>query len=119
MVFGLTGTGVRLAAEKVFAFSGMRILARACEEHGGNNGAAGAAVIAPGDVVVRVDPRYYRPTEVASLLGDASKARDRLGWTPRIGFEELVSEMVCEDLDQALRMGVLRKEGFVVREPCE
>ena len=73
----------------------------------------------PGDVVVSVDPRYYRPTEVESLLGDPSKALDVLGWRPRITFSELVHEMVREDLDHALRTDVLRKEGFEVREPRE
>ena len=73
----------------------------------------------PGSVVVRVDPRYYRPTDVASLIGDASKAAQVLGWRPRVRFDELVSEMVAEDLQQALRDGVLRSEGFMVREARE
>jgi GDPmannose 4,6-dehydratase len=94
-------------------------LARVGEECGAGNGALAVPGFTPGEVVVRVDPRYYRPTEVASLLGDPSKARRVLGWTPRIGFAELVREMVAEDLDQALRTGLLRKEGFVVREPRE
>jgi len=72
-----------------------------------------------GQVLVRVDPRYYRPTEVESLLGDPSKARDVLGWAPRVTFADLVQEMMAEDLDLALRTGLLRREGFVVREPRE
>src|SRR6185503_3782429 len=52
----------------------------------------------PGQTVVRIDARYFRPTEVDSLLGDASKARAKLGWAPRIGFRKLVAEMVREDL---------------------
>ena len=51
-----------------------------------------------GNVVVAVDPRYYRPTEVETLLGDASKARRELGWEPTVSFHELVKEMVEEDL---------------------
>ena len=47
-----------------------------------------------GDVVVRVDPRYFRPTEVETLLGDPTKAREKLGWVPKTSFQELVSEMV-------------------------
>jgi GDPmannose 4,6-dehydratase len=94
-------------------------LARVYEECGGGNGALEVAGFTPGEVVVRVDPRYYRPTEVVSLLGDPSKARRVLGWTPHISFSELVRDMVAEDLDQALRTGLLRKEGFVVREPRE
>jgi GDPmannose 4,6-dehydratase len=57
----------------------------------------GKAQCKPGSVVVRVDPRYFRPTEVETLLGDASKARQRLGWEPEIPFAELVSEMVRAD----------------------
>ncbi|HDO31133.1 MAG TPA: GDP-mannose 4,6-dehydratase, partial [Desulfobacteraceae bacterium] len=53
-----------------------------------------AAGVVPGKVIVRIDPRYFRPTEVETLLGDASKAREKLGWRPRIGFSELVAEMM-------------------------
>jgi GDPmannose 4,6-dehydratase len=49
--------------------------------------------------IIQVDPRYYRPTEVESLLGDASKAKNNLGWKPKISFAELVSSMVKEDLE--------------------
>jgi GDPmannose 4,6-dehydratase len=66
----------------------------------------------PGDEVVCVDPRYFRPTEVDSLLGDASKARRELGWEPRIGFAELVTEMVREDLELARRDRHSRDHGF-------
>ncbi len=72
-----------------------------------------------GSTVVRVDPRYFRPTEVETLLGDARKARERLGWRATVSFPDLVSEMVCDDLNEARRTGVLRAEGFVVREPRE
>ena len=51
-----------------------------------------------GDVLVRIDPRYFRPTEVDALLGDASKANQRLGWRPAVRFDELVREMVAEDM---------------------
>jgi len=78
-----------------------------------------AATVAPGDVVVRVDPRYFRPTEVATLLGDPSRAKAVLGWSAATGFDELVSEMVHEDLGHAQRDGALRAEGFLVREPHE
>ena len=67
---------------------------------------------APGTEVVSVDPRYFRPTEVDSLLGDARKARDKLGWAPRTGFPELVAEMVREDLDLARRDKHSREHGF-------
>jgi GDPmannose 4,6-dehydratase len=62
--------------------------------------------------IVRVDPRYFRPTEVDSLLGDASKVRAKLGWEPRVGFQELVAEMVREDLKSAERDELVRKHGF-------
>lgn len=68
----------------------------------------------PGDVVVRIDPHYFRPTEVDSLLGDATKAATRLGWAPRIGFRELVAEMVREDMQLALRDATCREAGFQV-----
>jgi len=70
------------------------------------------AVIKPGQVVVRVDPHYYRPTEVETLLGDASKARIKLGWTPQISLPELVREMVAADYDAARRDGLVKSAGF-------
>ena len=62
--------------------------------------------------IVRVDPRYFRPTEVETLLGDASKAKHKLGWTPKITFHELVAEMVREDLKSAERDELVKKHGF-------
>jgi len=68
----------------------------------------------PGDVVVRVDPRYFRPAEVDTLLGDARRAREVLGWEPAIGFDELVREMVESDLRQARRDGLVQQAGYAV-----
>jgi GDPmannose 4,6-dehydratase len=65
-----------------------------------------------GKCVVAVDPRYFRPTEVETLLGDASKAKEKLGWTPKISFQELVSEMMREDLTAAERDELVRRHGF-------
>jgi len=65
-----------------------------------------------GGAIVAVDPRYFRPTEVETLLGDPTYAREKLGWTPRIGFEALVAEMVREDLRSAERDELSRKHGF-------
>ncbi|NDY43458.1 GDP-mannose 4,6-dehydratase, partial [Dissulfurirhabdus thermomarina] len=65
-----------------------------------------------GDVVVRVDPRYFRPTEVETLLGDPTKARERLGWVPEVTFDELVREMVAADLHDARRDALCRRRGF-------
>ena len=67
-----------------------------------------------GHTVVRVDPRYFRPTEVESLLGDASKIRTKLGWTPEISFDALVREMVDSDLALAKRDALVAKEGYKV-----
>jgi GDPmannose 4,6-dehydratase len=65
-----------------------------------------------GRCIVAIDPRYFRPTEVDSLLGDASKARSELGWSPKITFTELVAEMALEDLRLAERDDVVRKAGY-------
>ena len=62
--------------------------------------------------IVRVDPRYFRPTEVEALLGDPTKAKEKLGWTPKITFEKLVAEMVREDLKSAERDELVKKHGF-------
>ncbi|MBK1721622.1 GDP-mannose 4,6-dehydratase [Thiocystis violacea] len=67
---------------------------------------------ADGRVIVRVDPRYFRPTEVETLLGDPTKAREKLGWVPRTSFEELVCEMVREDLKAAERDELVKQHGF-------
>lgn len=67
---------------------------------------------ASGRCLVAVDPRYFRPAEVDSLLGDASKARQKLGWQPRVTFAELVTEMMTHDLREAERELVCSREGF-------
>lgn len=67
-----------------------------------------------GNSIVKVDSRYFRPTEVETLLGDASKARKKLGWTPKISFEELVTEMVETDLKLAERDALVSKHGYKV-----
>ena len=67
---------------------------------------------AQGRVIVRVDARYFRPTEVDTLLGDSSKAREKLGWTPRTTFRELVAEMASEDLKAAERDELVRTHGY-------
>jgi len=65
-------------------------------------------------VLVRVDPRYFRPTEVNTLLGDPSKAQQRLGWTAEISFSQLVAEMVRDDLEAAERDAMIAKQGYKV-----
>lgn len=73
----------------------------------------------PGAVVVRVDPRYFRPTEVETLLGNPGKAKEKLGWQPETSFQELVAEMVRADLEEARRDELCRKEGFHVLDHHE
>jgi len=71
-----------------------------------------APFIKEGDILVKVDPKYFRPTEVETLLGDPTKAKEKLGWVPTTTFEDMVTEMVEHDLDQAKRHAVLRDHGF-------
>jgi len=66
----------------------------------------------PGAVIVRVDPRYFRPTEVETLLGDPTKAREKLGWTPRTTLDELVAEMMDSDFEAARRDALIKSAGF-------
>ena len=67
-----------------------------------------------GKVIVQVDPQYFRPTEVETLLGDPSKAKNKLGWVPRVSFKELVSEMVQSDLIEAKKDDLCRSHGFEI-----
>ncbi|HEY5382090.1 MAG TPA: GDP-mannose 4,6-dehydratase [Acidobacteriaceae bacterium] len=76
------------------------------------SGAEEQAVDEFGRVIVAVDPRYFRPTEVDTLLGDASKAKRELGWSPKTSFEEMVAEMVDADLRAAERDALVRRHGF-------
>jgi GDPmannose 4,6-dehydratase len=75
--------------------------------------------ISVGDTIIRVDPTYYRPAEVETLLGDPSKAHQELGWKPTTTLEEMVEEMVSHDLDQARQRALLRASGFSVNTPQE
>lgn len=70
------------------------------------------AKVSVGQTIARVDPRYFRPTEVETLLGDPSKAREKLGWVPTTTFDELVSEMVLADYDSARRDALVKDAGF-------
>ena len=71
-----------------------------------------APALQPGQVIVKVDPRYFRPTEVETLLGDPSKAKATLGWVPQITLQEMVTEMVISDLADAQRHSLLKTHGF-------
>lgn len=78
-----------------------------------------ASSVKVGDVLVRVDPRYFRPTEVETLLGDPSKARNKLGWTPEITAQDMCKEMVANDLEQARQHALLKKHGYEVTVSVE
>ena len=73
-----------------------------------------APAIAVGDEIVRINSRYFRPAEVSTLLGDPSKAKKKLGWIPKISVEELCSEMIAHDLDQAKQSYLLKSHGYKV-----
>jgi GDPmannose 4,6-dehydratase len=78
-----------------------------------------APALAPGDVIVEVDPRYFRPAEVETLLGDPSKAKDKLGWVPEITAREMCREMVAHDLQQAKQHALLVNNGYHVAVSVE
>ena len=73
-----------------------------------------APALKEGDVIVRVDPRYFRPAEVETLLGDPSKAKEKLGWEPEITVEEMCAEMVANDLHDARRHALLKEYGYEI-----
>ena len=71
-----------------------------------------APAIKVGDVILKIDPRYYRPTEVETLLGDPTKAKEKLGWVPEITLEQMIEEMVNNDLERAKQYALLKKYGY-------
>ncbi|NSY38416.1 GDP-mannose 4,6-dehydratase [Leisingera sp. ANG59] len=71
-----------------------------------------APALKPGDVIMRIDPRYFRPAEVETLLGDPSKAKEKLGWVPEITVQEMCAEMIAEDLHTARRHALLKEHGY-------
>ena len=78
-----------------------------------------APAVKIGDVLVKIDPRYFRPTEVETLLGDPSKAKEKLGWVPEITVQEMCKEMVETDLAQARQHALLKKHGYDVTVSIE
>ena len=101
---------VEIAAQELgitLAWSG-----RGVDEYASATGAPDGSAIKPGQRIVAVDPRYFRPAEVESLLGDPGKAKTRLGWSPRITFSQLVSEMMQSDLAQARRDALIHAAGY-------
>ena len=105
---------VRLSASELgieLHFSGSDIEETATVKSISGDNAPGLSV---GDVVVKVDPRYFRPAEVETLLGDPSKAKQKLGWVPEITVEEMCAEMVAHDLGAAKRHALLKSHGYDV-----
>ena len=78
-----------------------------------------APALKVGDVIVRIDTRYFRPTEVETLLGDPTKAKEKLGWVPEITVQEMCAEMVASDLVQAKQHAILKSHGFVINVSLE
>ncbi|MFC1579115.1 GDP-mannose 4,6-dehydratase [Pseudomonadota bacterium] len=83
------------------------------------NKADPAITLKPGDTIVAIDPRYYRPAEVETLLGDPSHAKTRLGWEPRTTLDEMIEEMVASDLATAKKNRLLRESGYEVNHARE
>ena len=75
--------------------------------------------IKPGDCIIKIDPRYFRPTEVETLLGDATKAREKLGWVPEISAQEMCREMLNTDLEQAKQHALLKQHGYAINVSVE
>jgi len=78
-----------------------------------------APALKVGDVIVCIDPRYFRPTEVETLLGESTKAKEKLGWIPEITVQEMCAEMVASDLAQAKQHAILKNHGFVINLSSE
>ena len=116
-------TSVREFIDKAAARLGITLAwrGRGLKEEGVVDAVVGdaAPAIKGGETIVRVDPRYFRPAEVDALLGDATRARERLGWTPEITLDEMIDEMVAHDLDHARRHALLRQHGYHVAVPQE
>ncbi|MBM7072028.1 GDP-mannose 4,6-dehydratase [Shewanella sp. 202IG2-18] len=106
---------VKLSAKELgvmleFSGEGLNEIATVVEITGDN-----APALSVGDIIVKVDPRYFRPAEVETLLGDPTKAKEQLGWIPEITVEEMCSEMVQSDLAKAQQHALLKEHGYSVK----
>ena len=110
----ISWTAQALGIELEFEGSGADEIAKVISVKG-----VDAPSIKVGDVIVRVDPRYFRPTEVETLLGDPSLAKEKLGWMPEITAHEMCEEMVLEDLAQAKKNALLKSHGYTVNISSE
>jgi GDPmannose 4,6-dehydratase len=113
-------TGVQFSVRQFIQWSAEELGVTLKFEGEGVNETATVAAIAGekapglkvGDVIVRIDPRYFRPTEVETLLGDPTKAKAKLGWTPEITVQQMCAEMVASDLEEAKKHALLKKHGY-------
>jgi GDPmannose 4,6-dehydratase len=112
---------VREFIDKAAGSVGIQIdwVGNGANERGIVSSAPADSVVHPGQQIVAIDPRYFRPAEVDTLLGDPTKSRQKLGWQPKIGFESLVQEMMHVDLDLAKRDLLVKHAGFVSAERHE
>jgi len=105
----ITWSAAELGLELAFTGTGTDEIATVAAKTGDK-----APAVAVGDVVMRIDPRYFRPAEVETLLGNPAKAKARMGWVPEITAQEMCAEMVAADLKTANRHALLRKHGHDV-----
>ena len=120
-------TGVQFSVRQFIAWSAQELgLQLRFEGQGLEEKAVVTSVTGPhapalkvGDVVVRIDPRYFRPTEVETLLGDPSKAKQKLGWVPEVTVQAMCAEMMAEDLAQAKKNALLKQHGYDITVSAE
>ncbi len=105
----ITWTANELGLELEFSGEGVDEIATVTAVEGDR-----APALKPGDVIMRIDPRYFRPAEVETLLGDPTRAKERLGWVPEISAQEMCAEMVLEDHKAARRFALLKEHGLEV-----
>ncbi len=120
-------TGLQYSVRQFISWSArelgitLKFVGKGVDEHAVVTALAGdkAPALKAGDVIVRVDPRYFRPTEVESLLGDPARAKEKLGWVPEITAQEMCAEMVAHDLEEARRHALLKAHGYSVAVSAE
>jgi GDPmannose 4,6-dehydratase len=110
----VTRAARRLGISLVFEGNGLEEVAIAADVTGDD-----APAVCPGDVLVRVDPRYFRPSEVETLCGNPSKAADDLGWVPETSLDQMIAEMVASDLELAKRRALLQRHGYHTPQSIE
>ena len=103
----ITWSARELGIELDFSGTGLEEVAKVASVTGDK-----APAVKPGDVILRIDPRYFRPAEVETLLGDPAKAKAKLGWLPEITAQQMCAEMVAEDLKTAQRHALLKAHGM-------